>query len=1226
VLITMTHQRSGWSITNNGEMVVTTPFDGYQMSKWSWSHENSADKWKCHHELNVMSRQFVVDIDLSHRLTRAERRLSTKIAFQTPPNIASWLQNVNFIIDYQHDMHAWKSSGRTNFGWGQYAFGHEHDVDIQPYAAVVTTVKCNTPFSGFEQLGIGLNLSRTGNVWRANNEVLLGPSGNVTLDGSLNYNGYNFDSMIRITTPIRHLERIVVNLRHAQQSNNVWASHADVQYAAEKTMSFDSKLSLGSQRMIELEAATPFSFVRQMKFKSGCSGVWRSFQAFTELQHNMLGPEKITTMISVNTNNLHRMNGQLMIRTPFEKFSSLRITARHTQDSYEHKTTVSWQINQYKGSLLHDVTATSWADFDSRCELEYLNNRKIELTSSFHLDPKIVATATFRSPFEHARQISFSFNQEGPLDNFKINSELLYDNTKKITTNMEFALRDDSVHTFFRFTTPFNAIDHFALAVNLSGRPTQFRLESSLEFNDQKLTKMLEFQLRQNTLSMNGNIETPFRHLRALVYSINHNGDWRNFHNNLVVTYNGQEITGSSEFVAGSSIKFELRTPWRALRSCNFQHATKPGNFFVGWRSSLSVESNGQRLSGRSECDWNGNQLDAHIVWNVPQEYSIRISHTGSSLNHFSNNVVIKLADDQITGTTEFRKTADNIDLQLNVASTFRGYERMEAVFKHELSNGGFKTTANISTPFRVFPSMSTELTYQRTENHLSSQFRAQMPFETVQRLVVSLNHRGNRAEFSSSLTTSVNDKTVTTRLTFKNNSRSMESSFNVQTPFNGYERFHASFGFNGEPQHFTASSNVQLPFAGYERFYAEVSHSGDWRSFETSGKVESGNANLQRVSFNVEHTATSWTQIRTLASAVVPSGTFSTKLIHSGDLLNFRTNLEIKTPFDGYHTFVAGIEHEHVDSFKTAISVRTPIVGYENFGLSLLKTGDVRNLQLKAEMTTSIRRLERTAVNWSHNVNRRAIEMHGKLETSFSHFQLTALTFSHSVARRSVTTNILVETSIPGYSKFGTSFEFSSTRRNWKWSGSVETSIRGYERWTAGIEHTQEDSSNGFRTVVQMTTPIHNYNNFAVMLSHFGETSQFRTQLRVNLPFHQLPQIDVTLTHRGASPRDFTTSLSVDYSGKKMEMEMAFKMGLVQQREMNYGGSFRLVASCPYVRDFSIRVSHNCRPEIKTGALKVIFNGDEKVCSVILYRLYASNCHVFIIFLALPAKQFSVS
>lgn len=1140
--ITMTHQGSGWSITNNGEMTVSTPFDGYRMSKWSWSHENSAGIWKCHHELDVTSRQFVVDIDANHRVTSAERRLSAKIEFQTPANVASWLQNANAMVEFQHDTRAWKSSGRTNFQWGRYALGHEHNVDIEPQTALVTTAKLTTPFSGFEQLGIGLNNRRTGNTWRANNEVLMGRAGKVTLDGSLNYNGYNFDSMIRVTSPFRHLERIVANARNTRQRDGAWSSHADVQYATDKTMSVDSKLSLGSQKMIELEATTPFSVLRQMKYKAGYSGSSRSFRATTELEHNMFGSEKFTALISVDANDLRRMNGQLMIRTPFEELSSLRVSARHTQDSYEHMTTtVSWQVNQYQGSLLHDVTATSWADFDSRYELEYLNDRKIELTSSLHLDPKIVATATLRSPCPYARQVSFTFNQEGPLDNFKVTSELSYDTNKKITTDLEFLLRDDRLRTVFRLSTPFTAVDRFAVELNLSGRPTQFSLESMLQFNDQRITKTLEFRLHETTLTLSGNVETPFRQLRSLTYALNHNGDGRNYRSNLVVTYNGQEITVSSEF-DGTTSKFELHTPWRVLRSYTSETVTRPGR--PGWRNSWSIESDGQRYTGSSQWDWDGNRLDVNYVWNVPEEYSIRISHTGNSLNQFSNNVVVKLPGNQITGSSQLRRSTNDIDFQLNLASTFPEFERMEAVFKHEVSGRGFTTTARITTPFAEFPRMSTELTYQRSENHLSSQFTAETPFEAVQRLVVSLNHRGNPADFNSGLSVSVNDQTVRSTLMFKNLARSIEGSLNVRTPFDGYNRFHTSFAFNGEPQQFTASSTVQLPFDGYDRFYAELSHSGHLR--------------------------------------------------------NFRTNLEVRTPLRGYRNFAVGVEHEHLDSLKSSVSVQTPIRGYENFNLSLLKTGEGRNMQLKAELRTSVRRLERTAVNWRHNVNSAGVELRGSLETSVSPYERMALTFSHSKSRRAVTTNVVVETSIPGYSKFAASSECSSSRRNSRWSGSVETSVRGYERWTAGIEHAQGDSGDGFRTVVQMTTPLNNYNNFAATMSHSAEASQFRSQLRVNLPFREVPQVDVTFTHRGVSLRDFATALSVEYAGKKTELEMALKMGPVGPTEINYEGSFRLVAPCPYVRDFSITASRNRKPDIRTGALRVILNGDEKVCTVI--------------------------
>jgi len=1130
--------------------------------------------WKCHHELDVKSRQFVFDVDASHRVTRAQRRLATEISFQTPTDIASWLQNLNANIDYEHDMHAWKSSGRTNFQWGRYAFGHEHDVDIQPNTALVTTAKLNTPFTGFEQVGLGLNNRRSGNSWRANNELLLGRVGKVTLDGSLNYNGYNFNSMLRVTTPVRNLERIVVNVRNAQQQDGIWASHADIQYAPSKIMTFDNKLSLGTQKMIEFEASTPCPYLRMMKYKASYSGTLRSFQANTELQHNKLGRDKITALVSVDTNNVRNMNGQLVIRAPFEDFRSLRVTGRHVQDSYDHMTTtVAWQINRYRGSVLRDVTSKSWVDFDSRIELEYLNDRKIELTSSLRLDPNIVLTTSFRSPFEHARQIDFSFKQEGPLDNFKVVSELSYDTRKKITTDIEFLLRDESLRSSVRLTTPFTALNRFAFDVNLSGRPSQFNLESTLEFNDRKIAKTLEFQLHRSNLRMSGSMETPFRQLRSLTYTATHNGDWSNFRNNFAVTYNGQDITASSEFLQrGSNMKLELRTPWQAVRSYSFQHANKPGSSFAGWSNSWTAEFNGQKYTGESECDWNGNQLNAHFVWNVPEEYSVRITHTNSA-NHLSNNIVVKLAGNQITEALEYRRTPDKIEVMLNLASTYRGYERMEAVFKHERSDRGFTTNAEISTPFRVFPRLTTELFYQGSANQVASQFKAQLPFRSLRRLILSLNHQGDSSEFTSVLRKTINDKTVVSTLTFKNRPRSLESSLSVQTPFDGYERFNAAVAFNGQPQQFTASSTVQLPFDGVERLHAELTHNGNWKNFRASGKFESSIENLRSVNFNVQHSAVSWAQINTRASVVVPDGTYS---MH--------------------------VEHELRDSLKTTVSVQTPVRGYEKFGMELAKSGDIRNLQLKTELTTSIRRWERATLNWSHNLaNKRSINLRGSLETSFSPYQRMALTFTHSAVPGTVTTNAVVETSIPGYTKFTATSECSSAQRMKKWSGSVETPIRGYERWTAGVEHGQNGNGKGFRTVVRTTTPINNYNNFAATLSYAEQSSQFTTQLRLNTPFLSVPQIDITLAQRGNRLSDFTTSLSVDYAGKKIELEMAFKMGLVQPTQRSYEASFKLTSPCPIVRDFSVTASHQRRPERTAGALEVIFNGEKKVCTVII-------------------------
>lgn len=1117
VAMNMAHQVTGSVTSNRGDLTVSTPFRTFRTGKVTWNHEHSPDTWKCHHEVEADTRKFVVDIDAAHQLTRATRRVTMKASFQCP-QLADWLQNAAINVDYQHDMRAWRSVGKADAQWGRYAFGLEHDINIDPYRAIVIKAKVTTPFPGFEQLGIGLNNQRTSNGWTTNNELVMGSNGKATLDGSLNYNGYSFDGMIRMTTPIRSLERIVANVRNTQQQDGVWATHVDLQYAPEKMIALDGKLGWENRKTLEFEASSPCPYLRQMKFTAGYSGTLRSFQAATELQHNMIGRDKIMASVSANTMNTRNMNGQVTIRTPFTKLSVFKVEARHIRDTEEHMaTTASWELNRYKGSLLHDLSARSWVDFDMRQDIEYINNRKIETTASFRLDPKIVVTASFKSPFESARMASFAFNQEGPLDNFKISSEVTYNRVNKIVTNMEFALTDQSLRTFFRLTTPFSAVDRVAVNINLTGRPMQFNLDSSFELNTDKITKTLEFQLDRQTLRVVGRLETPARGLRTITYTVNHSGNWRDFNNNFLLNCDGQEITASSEFkIDGPSGKFELRTPYSALSSviANFAHMTKPGRSFTGWTNSASLEVNGRRYTGTSE--WSGN------------------------VNEFT-------------------------------------------------------TTVSISTPHRQFSRFTTELTHRGNLRQFSSQLRMTTPFSAVRTLLIVLNHRGDPTDLASDLTITCNDQTISGAVTFKNNRRQTEGALTVQTPYNGYERFRSSFSYAGTPMDFTTTAAVELPFRGYERFSAELKHSGNPMSFQTSGKLETPLQNARTISFRISNSIAEG-QITTSGQLVLPAGTLSATVTYNGDPTNFRANLNIQTPFQSFTTFVIGLEHQTtLSGLKSLVTIQTPFSGYENFALSVSKSGDMMNMQLGAELTTPIRRLEKTAISWSHSIDNN-VEVRGSLETSVPGYDSFSVVVSHINTRRSTKTNAAIETSVRGFPKFSAASEYSEYRKGFKWSGSVETPIRGYERWTMGIENRPSENDAGFSTVIQATTPVRGYNSFGATMTHTGDVSQFVTTLSVQTPFRAVPTIDISLNHRGIRPSDFATSLSIDYSGKKIETELAFKMGPKSRNEYTYDGNFKLVAPCPYFNDFSITAVHTRRTEMKTGSLDVTLNGAKKV------------------------------
>jgi hypothetical protein len=1208
VAISMNHQRNGYFITNTGEMTVTTPFSGMRSGQFRWQHQNSADSWKCKHEAEIDGKKFAIEVDTTHRATPANRRVNGRVSFQCPV-IADWLQNTSVSFDYMHDMRSWKSLGKAELNYGRNKFGYEHDVSIDQSTAVIKA-KLTTPFQPVQEIGISLNNRLQGSGWTANNEIVMGSHGRIALDGSYQRTGSNIDASVTFQTPYEGLERIAANLRNQKQRDGAHVAHADLQYARDKQIVFDGKLGLeSSQKVVELEIKSPCPHMRQARAAAGYTGTARNFQGSLELSHNSFGRDKITATVAANTANVDNMNVQLTIRTPFADLSSFKVNGRHIRDSREHTTsTASWELNRYRGSALVDMKARSVVDFDGRYELEYTAGRKLELSTSLRVDPKIAATATFKSPFNAVRTVTASFNQEGPLDNFRISSEVTHNSVNRYTSGLDFTLREDSISTSFRLATPHERVQRVAAAFNLAGRRTQFNLDTSFEYNTQKVSKTMNFELGNGpALKFSGKLETTFEPVRTITYSINHNGPARNFNNNLEVSINGAATTASSEFrLDGPSIKFEVKTPYRPLTLVTLTHTTKPGRSFAGWQNTAAIEINGQRYNGESSMGWRGKELQVKASVNVPAEYSIQLTHKGDTPSNFDTVVNIRLANRNIKKTIGLKTNLPTlIDFKTNVETNYPGYERWDATFKHEASQVGFKSTAAVTTPLRQLPRASAELTHRFTSQtgDFTSTLKLQLPLDSPRQITATLTHRGNAQDLNSNVAITVDDQQpINAGVTFKNNQRGIEGTLTIRTPFQQLS------AFSGEFRH--AGQNAM--------------------NFITTGKVEYTSSvlptSLSPTSVRLEHSGASRTQFKTIADLTLPAGKHSATLEHNGEPDSFRSSLKITTPRyisrnGPTDVYEATLEHQ---AARSAITLRAPL----SYVLTASRSGTGKNTQLSGEITTPHRGWTRTKATWNHNINWPTnVDLQGAIETSISGWERTAIGATHTggsinnfrssafvetskpgygkmsvaasnaINRQGVKTSVQIDTTIPGYNKFVATSELKTQSASFSWTGSVETPIRGYERWSSSVEHTP--SSNGFRTSVRLTSPIRGYNTFGAVVSHSSNSAaQFQTTFQLTTPCPVAPQIDVTLSHRGATITDFATGVTVEYgNGKKIEASTEFKVGAGSRNEVNYQGSAKLSTTiCPSFRDFALLASHNRKTELKSGSLAVTVDGDKKV------------------------------
>jgi hypothetical protein len=1208
----MNHRRSGYYINNSGELTLTTPFDFMRTTRSNWQHQNTPNTFRSRHTSVTDGRPFGIDVDLSHNPTPYSRQISGRITFTVPDGVADWLQNGSATLSYQHEMRAIRSVGTGQLVYGRHQFGYEHDVNIDPSSTVLAKVKLTTPYASVREIGLGLNNRLHGSGWTANNELVMGSHGRIGLDGNYNRNGYSINAGVSLTTPYSGMERLSGSLRNQKQRDGVWNSHADLQYSG-KQVSVDGKLGVDSpQKIVEINIQSPYEYVQQVRASAGYTGSARNFQASAEVAHNKLA-DKIAASMTADTSNTDNMNVLLTVSSPFREMSLLSVGGRHVRDSPYHSTsTANWQLNRHRGSALADLRRLQGpTEIDGRFEIEYRPGQKIELTTSLQTRPKIVATATLKTPFDDVRLFTASFNQEGSLENLRVSAEISHNDVNRYTSFVEAAVGRDSIRSSFRLSTPHRQVSSVSATFNVAGNPGKFSADAAIQLNNRGIAKTLNFEVnaRRPSLTITGTLDTPFDEARRLSYSISHNGPASEFNNNLQFTLNGAETTASSEFrLSGPNVKFDLRTPYPAVSQLSFSHTTKPGRSFAGWQNTASARIGRQTYTAGSEMGWRGQELRVNAEVRIPEEYSINLVHNAESASNFNSELIIKMDDKQIKKSASLQLGPYNsIDFNASAETPFEGFEHWSATFKNQpVPPAGYRAQASITTPLRAFPRASADFTFSKTDRDgLATSLTVDLPFEAVRRLQASLNHRGTIEDMSSDVSVSVDRRTVTGALTYKNNDRLTEGSINVQSPFAELSRFNTDFRFSGRASNFVTSGNV---------------------AYTSNALPDIGSP-----SFRLEHTGDSLRSLRTSGEMTTRSGRHSMTFEHNGDSSNFRSHVKVTTP--NYVTDSVGQEEAYeatIEHRGQAGTTSVALSGPASYGLTISKTGSSADLQLNGEVHTPIRGWARTALTASHRYDRSraSLECRAELETSqrglerivaglthagdsISNFQTNAYletskpgyqrmsaSVNNAADSRQVRTGAAVETTIPGYNKFAVNSELSmrSPRSPMTWTLNGETPFRGYERWSSSVEHTPSSRDDGgFTTSIQLTTPVRGYEAFSATVTHAGNSpNQFQTTFQIRTPFREAPVIDVTVRHRGYAITDFSTGVVISYGeNKNVETSASFQAS----RGMFEGGAKLATTVCPYFQNFELRASHDrSRQDTKSGALMVMVNNDKKV------------------------------
>jgi len=887
LVASMTHQQGrGMALSNTGEATVTTPWRRYRTSKLSWRHENdNGSQWKCHHELEFDSQKYILDIDGT-----ASRSGNT-----------------------------FKSQGKGSVSWGSNTISAEHDLNLQLRQSLVAKAKVMTPFQGYEVLGVELDnkLQPNNNGFTSTNVITLGQDARskVTIEGSLTYQGPQFNAALRMTTPSPNFPRMVVNARNARQSDGSWAAHGDLEYAPDKTFTVDGKLTMDRTYGLELSMTSPYQNMRSMSAKA--SAVVRSPRSFTtaaELIHNKLrGPIKFDSAVEVETAQSARISASLS--TPFQQLSVAKLSASHVYETKERcQTTASYELNEYRGQFSHRQTVRSSTSFDGTTRLEYVTGKTLGLEHSVLINPSTrrnTITASLTTPFNDAREVSLNINTNGPVNNMKVDTEILINRRDKITATGELMMDEENGVTkqSIRITTPYTALRRFVatidskqpttreyrdLAQGYSNKKLEWKEERTYELNDNRWYYSLDSTYFNKDFKYNAKIETPYE--------------------------------------------------WARTAELNVEHLIKSGRDGNGWVDTGSLQVNDARYTAESEYLWIGPQMRASAKVGLPNkgiqnvtEYSFRLLHQTSPNNDVTTTLAAK-AGAHFTGLATFnmQSNAQLIEARVTAETPYRGYEKFELNLKHEGPVSNFRTTASLATPFRDYRSFATELTYRGNPYDFVSSLQVDTPFRSMPRLTAALNHKMSgdwrrSGQLDTGLSFDYSGKRIGTTLSYKLDARTVQ-----------------------------LTSSLSTPYEGMESFAIDVTHTQQAPgSFKTTGKLTTSRPNLREVTGSLEVTSPSGTELRIRGEVVLPSSgrimsTYSHSSRQAGEL---QGSLEVTTPYRGYER--TALTYNHAGSrrgVRASGSVETSVRGYERIAFTMNHAGDANQFETSGTITTPFR------------------------------------------------------------------------------------------------------------------------------------------------------------------------------------------------------------------------------------------------------------------------------
>jgi len=1079
------------------DVSLTTPYTAMRRAVMSASHEGSMMNFENKVSMNIDGRRIdsTVVLDMNRKL---------KASVRAGRYGSIWQAEVS--SDLARDVFEMESALKNN---DNLLADLTLKVDVRADPKI--TVKSN--YNG-KKVDISLDHTGHGLQFKNNLKVTIDA---VTAEYIIDVNRLSHISFKGEITNLFY-QPIVVSLTH-RLSQHQWNLNAEYNRDTANRVAFSAMVNTRDNVDVELSLNTPSRQAESIKIKMDNQGNADAFVHSTTITYN--GVRKVMFNTRLNVRGIAHADGSLTL-TGLGKDASVNLAHSLNSDRKSSRLnvkvdgsnylTVSSELQMSSGIRYnfalngpHRFVKDIGVEFDFSGDLTALNSK---LVVKHNMLPKpFQAEVDYKRPLDIRVRVNPSCHH---LDVVEVSLKHEVRGYRRYSTLMTLRMNEKTarLHSEMVLTrlshfngeitasSSFTPIQKATLNFNHMMYGMRIRSRASLEADNNKFDVTANLDSKKGSLVM----KSPYAGFEEFGLKYQHDGSLTNFRNEVSVYTTGKEIELSTSLTTtaqGAVRQIKLTTP------------------FNNWKETSLIVSH---------------KIDATAA---------------------EASVSMKAYNEAVTVTYSHNLDAEK-EIQVRVKSSFEGYENMFFYVKHSGNMNRFDT--RVSLQYKSDKVMEGAVAFYNNDlSTMRFDLSMKTPCPWMRSTKLSYNHQAmDKNNFKCNLVMENNGKAITSTLIVKTKPE-IDVSYNVKTPFRGYEDLMMTLNHRGSSQRFNTKATLQ--YMTNKKIEGELSHTGyDWKRVETVLKVKSPCQYARDMSTSyknsIDDNSVTINTVQSLMSKTVTTD-FSAKL----------------SP-----------------SLETSLKISTPFRNYEKMAGSLVFNGDLNRFtsNVKVEFDGGIIDTGVTFIN----MDLRRVELTVGIKTPFKNAEMTTFSYKHQGDLSHVKANVdvlLAGKRVNGKAEF--------TMEPLEAKVSINTPFRSYENLDFSFSHTNLDST---RCTSNLRIQYQTDNAITAQWSmKKNGLSDLELSGSIKTPFSE--DIMVSLKNQGNGEGCHAT-MKITHGSQVVDTELVF---------MKTPLTFELTAKTPFYRfeNMHIRASHYPARRMASASVQYMSGKTISVTSVFSHR-----------------------